>query len=336
MVTKFTRRCVLTVLSSAGVAPLLPMPRSLAAEPALETTMLRISRQETVCIAPQYVAEELLRAEGFTDIRYIEVDENDNAAAIARGVVDLSLTNVADAITAVDGGNALTLLGGVHAGCVEVFANELVHSVTDLKGKRVGVISLNSPSYIFVAIMAAYVGLDPAKDIRWVLSEPGALVEWLQKGKIDAFLTIPPYANRLRAEKIGRVVVSMTIDRPWSQYFCCLLAANPQFVRKYPVATKRAYRAILKAAEFCAAEPARAARQLVDRGFAPADLSAETRQFLGELPYDKWREYDPEDTIRFYALRMHEIGLIKTRPQKIIAENTDWRFLNELKRGLKA
>ena len=102
------------------------------------------------------------------------------------------------------------------------------------------------------------------------------------------------------------------------------------------MATKRAYRAILKAAEFCAAEPARAARQLVDRGFAPADLSAETRQFLGELPYDKWREYDPEDTIRFYALRMHEIGLIKTRPQKIIAENTNWRFLSELKRELKA
>ena len=59
-------------------------------------------------------------------------------------------------------------------------------------------------------------------------------------------------------------------------------------------------------------------------------------QALNEVPYDKWREYDHEDTLRFYALRLHEAGMIKASPQKIIAEGTDWRFLNELKRELKA
>jgi NitT/TauT family transport system substrate-binding protein len=73
---------------------------------------------------------------------------------------------------------------------------------------------------------------------------------------------------------------------------------------------------------------------LVDRGFAPRyDYALQT---LSEIPYDRWREYDPEDTIRFYALRLREIGLIKSTPQQIIAENTDWRFFNELKRELKA
>jgi NitT/TauT family transport system substrate-binding protein len=59
------------------------------------------------------------------------------------------------------------------------------------------------------------------------------------------------------------------------------------------------------------------------------------RQVLDELRYDRWREYDPEDTVRFYALRMHQVGMIKSSPQKILAEGTDWRFLNELKRELK-
>ena len=59
-------------------------------------------------------------------------------------------------------------------------------------------------------------------------------------------------------------------------------------------------------------------------------------QTLTELPYDRWREYDPEDTLRFYALRLHEAGMIKSTPNKLIAEGTDWRFLNELKRELKA
>jgi len=40
--------------------------------------------------------------------------------------------------------------------------------------------------------------------------------------------------------------------------------------------------------------------------------------------------------MRFYALRLHEIGMIKPGPQKIIAESTDWRFFNELKRELRA
>ena len=124
------------------------------------------------------------------------------------------------------------------------------------------------------------------------------------------------------------------MDRPWSQYFCCMLDGNSEFVRKYPVATKRAMRAILKAADLCAHRAGALARQLVDGGFTDRYDSA--LQTLSENPYDKWREYDAEDTMRFYALRLHEAGMIKSSPQKIIADGTDWRFLNELKRELKA
>jgi NitT/TauT family transport system substrate-binding protein len=56
---------------------------------------------------------------------------------------------------------------------------------------------------------------------------------------------------------------------------------------------------------------------------------------MKEIPYNMWREYDPEDTLRFYALRLHEAGMITSTPQKIIAQGTNWRFLNELKRELK-
>ncbi len=112
-----------------------------------------------------------------------------------------------------------------------------------------------------------------------------------------------------------------------------MVAGNREFVRKHPVATKRAVRAILKGAEMCASEPERSAQRLVDKGFtARYDYAL---QMMQEVPYGRWREYDPEDTVRFYALRLHEAGMIKSSPQKIIAQGTDWRFLNELKRELK-
>ena len=91
--------------------------------------------------------------------------------------------------------------------------------------------------------------------------------------------------------------------------------------------------AILKAADLCAAEPGRVAQRLVDGGFTSRYDYA--LQSMNDIPYGKWRDYDPEDTLRFYSLRLREVGLIESSPQKIIAEGTDWRFLDELKRELK-
>jgi NitT/TauT family transport system substrate-binding protein len=184
--------------------------------------------------------------------------------------------------------------------------------------------------------MAAQLGLDPPRDIRWITNADPSVkpLELFAEGKIDAFLGFAPEPQELRAWRIGHVIVNSAMDRPWSQYFCCILTGNREYVRKYPVATKRVLRAILKADDLCASEPARVAHNIVDRGFI--DQYEYARQTLSELPYDKWREYDDEDTVRFYAQQLHDAGLIKSTPNKIIAENTDWRFLNELKRELKA
>ena len=159
-------------------------------------------------------------------------------------------------------------------------------------------------------------------------------LELFAQGKINAFLDFPPHPQELRARRVGHVLVSTAADRPWSQYFCCMLVGNREYVRNHPVATKRTMRAVLKAADLCATQPERAARRLVDGGFAPRyDYALQT---LSDVAYDRWREFDPEDTMRYYALRLHELDIIKSTPQKIIVESTDWRFFNELKRELKA
>src|SRR5262249_7603516 len=171
------------------------------------------------------------------------------------------------------------------------------------------------------------------KDINWTTHPLAESVQLLATGQVDALVGFPPVPQELRAKGIGHVVVNSGLDRPWSQYFCCIVVGHREFVRKHPVATKRALRAILKATDVCALEPERAARSLVDKGLEKNyDYALQTMQ---EVPYNRWREYDPEDTVRFYALRLHEIGLIKSTPQKLIAQGTDWRFFNELKKELK-
>jgi len=197
-------------------------------------------------------------------------------------------------------------------------------------------VDLHASPVSLLTLMAAQVGFNPAKDIEWVTSADPKVkpLELFADGKIDAFLGFPPEPQDLRARRAGHVILNTATDRPWSQYFCCMLASNREYGSKYPIATKRVLRAVLKATDLCVTEPARVAQRIVDGGFtARYDYAFGT---LSDVPYDKWREYDPEDTMRFWALRLHEVGLIKSSPQKIIAGGTDWRFLDELKRELKA
>jgi NitT/TauT family transport system substrate-binding protein len=322
----------LTLMSTAGVLGF--GPRAVTAEPALETTTIRLVKIPTICQAPQYVAEELLKAEGFTDVQYVKKKGTGGIPqALASGEADINGHFAGPLITEIEAGAPIVVLAGLHIGCFELFGTDRVHTIRDLKGKTVSVLELGSVEYVYLASMLAYVGVDPGKDIQWVTNPPAESMRLLAEGKVDAFLGLPPGPQALRAKQIGHVVVNSALDPPWSQYFCCMLAGNREFVRKHPNATKRALRAILKANTICSLEPERTARFLVDEGFTTSyDYALQT---MKDIPYSQWREYSAEDTLRFYALRLHEAGLIKWSPKKIIAEGTDWRFLNELKQELK-
>jgi NitT/TauT family transport system substrate-binding protein len=332
-----SRRRVLAGLSLTGVAALVGVPKPLHAEPPPETTTVRLPKWVGggYCWAGAYVAGELMRAEGFTDVRYLEADASvDNSVWIARGETDFDWNYPPKQIASIDTGVPIKVLTGLHSGCLELIANDSVNSIRDLRGKKVGVDAFNTSRHMQLVLMATYVGLDPVNDIQWVTGEKGTPVaDLFIEGKIDAFLAAPPATQKVRARKIGHTIVNTTVDRPWSQYFCCLVAGSADYVSRYPVATKRILRSILKAADLCVSQPEWVARQLVDRGFLPQyDFALQT---LKEIRYDRWRDYDLEDSLRFYALRMQETGMIKSSPRKIITDGLDWRFVNELKRELK-
>ena len=331
-----TRRRFLAGAAIAGAAGIVGLPESLHAEPPLETTTVRLPRWVggSYCWAGAYIAGELMRAEGFTDVRYVEGDRSiDQSEWIARGETDFSVNFPPNQIASIDAGVPIKVLTGLHSGCLELIANESIRSVTDLRGKRVGVDGFNNSRHVWLSLMSAYVGLDPVNDIQWVLTEDVKPTELFVQGKIDAFLGTPPQPQELRAKKIGHTILNNAVDRPWSQYFCCMISATTDYVNRYPVATKRVLRSILKAADLCVSDPRRVAQQMVDGDFVPSYDDA--LQTLKDIRYDRWREFDPEDSLRFYTLRMQETGMIKSSPQQIIADGTDWRFLDELKRELK-
>lgn len=335
--TTWSRRAFLAKSAAIGLfaGVLGANTRNARAEAPPETTRIRVVGGPAICVAPQYVAEAFLRAEGFTEIEYVKFDTTTTPrGTVANGLADVILDSVGDVVTDIDAGVPLVTLAGVHLGCYELFGTERVRAIRDLKGKTISVDALGAAQHTFLSAMISYVGLDPRKDINWTLHPSSEAIKLFAEGKVDAYLGFPPEPQELRAKKIGHVVVNTATDRPWSQYFCCMMVGNRDFVHNNPVAIKRAMRAILKAADLCAQDPESAARLVVQKGFTKNyDYALEA---LKEVSYGAWRTYDPETTMRFHALRLHEVGMIKAAPDRIIAKGSDWRFLNELKKELKA
>jgi len=330
---RFTRRDFIAGGSALSAASLLGISSPAAADPPPETRRLRLYRYPAVCIAPQYIAEVLLRAEGFHELEYVDGPANDPGPFVGPGKADFDADTVSGILTYLDAGVPVVTLAGMHLGCYELFGSDRVRSVRDLKGKTVPVDGLGGAKHLLLSSMVAYVGLDPRKDVNWVVLSHEDGMQRFEQGKLDAFLGYPPEPQELRARRVGHVILNTATDKPWSQYYCCMVISSREFVRRNPVATKRAVRAFLKAADLCVQDPEWAARQMVDKGFA--QNYAYALETLREVQFKVWRSYDPEDTLRFYALRLHDVGMLESTPQRLIAQGTDWRFLNELKKELK-
>jgi len=328
---------------AGSAAPTIPLPTfPPGRESPPETSRIRLGfYSESLCLAPQQMAEDFLRQEGFTDISYVGTGEYDSSLDnLAQGNVDLSQTFGPRTIEAIDGGSPLVMLGGVHVACYQLFAGSRVNSLRDFKGKTVAVgLDPSEPQLRFLLMLFAYIGMNPNKDVTFQKMLGRLAMEDLRMDKIDGTMQLPPLAQEMKARNIGRVVLDSHHDKPWSDYFCCYATTNRGFLEKNPVATKRALRALYKATDLCARDPLGAARFMLglyakrgdslDLQYAEDGISA--------INFGSWRSFPPEDTIRFFTLRLRETGLVKkVSAETIIKSHTDWRFLDQLRQELKA
>lgn len=188
----FTRRRFLANTSAMGAASLLGFPGTAASEPLSETKRIRLLHTPAICLAPQYLAEDLLHLEGFSEVEYVETADVNSLEDLAAGRADVSMWDAYGALPVLDAGKPVVLIGGIHAGCYELFATGGIHGIRDLKGKSVAVYALGDGSHILVASMLAYVGMNPIKDVQWLAGERAEdAMRLFTEGKADAFLGFP-------------------------------------------------------------------------------------------------------------------------------------------------
>ena len=193
----WSRREFVGGLTLAGTAGLLGMgPEYATAEPPPETTRLRVHHSLSLCQAPQYVAEDLLRGEGFAEVQYVPHGPKGFYAALGSGEADIGGDFATQLIIQLDKGTPIVVLGGIHVGCFELFGTERVRTIRDLKGKTVGVRGLDTPPHTFLSSMAAYVGLDPRRDITWVTHPSDESMRLLGRGEMRLTRRFRPAKNQ--------------------------------------------------------------------------------------------------------------------------------------------
>ena len=317
--------------------------QGLATLPPPETTTVRIV-SPPACDPGLMLAADDLREEGFTDIRYVDTP------AVERGWLlnkeaDVSIGHPEFITATLDAGVPLIVLAGLHSGCLEVWARSGIENIGALRGKKIAVRRADTSDqfYAFFATLLGYVGIDPLKDVQFIAGGDGAgMNSAFTEGRADAVLAAaqqgPAFRRLLKPP--GNVLLATMTDKPWSQYICCTLVAQRDWSQQHPIATKRVTRAVLRATDRAAKDPGRAAHDAAavwhlsppssNGAFADESLVRET---MAMCTYN-WRELDPEESLRFFALRLAESKLITSTPQQLIAQGTDLAYMRQLRKEL--
>ncbi len=332
------RRTLLGAAAAAVAAACAPNRTSTAETPAPslgppETTTIRIAGP-TGCDPWTWLADDFLKEEGFTEVKLVSTPQ-----AVLKGDSDLGAAYGSYVAAHVDAGSPFVALGGTHVGCLELWAKPGISTIRDLKGKTLVVGKKDPLVDIFYGIWVAMltsVGIDPA-EVKFV--EPNVPnfneIDYFIDGTSDATLTAVTQGPALRAnpKNPGKQVFDTAVDKPWSQYYCCLLVSNRTWVKANPNAAKRATRAVLRAIDYGAKDRQRAVQIAADKKVTQnAPLLYEA---IKDLPYG-WRDFDAEETLRFFALRLADGKLIKKSPQQIMTDGTDLAFFRQMQKELKA
>ena len=333
-----TRRQLLTLAASASAGLVLAAcaPAAAPAAPPTiappETTKIRIACNS--CDAPIMAAEAYLREEGFTDV---QITDAATLTALTDGKVDMGNLFPPAYAAALEGGLRVVGLGGLHAGCIEIWAPQSVASLKDLRGHTIVVQAktIRDTVYGNAVMFLKQAGVDP-KDVNFVAQSDADVVKLYLDGKNDAVLVAAAAAEALKANPAnkGHVIFTQSKDEPWSRLDCCLVATTQDWYRANPIATKRAMRAILRAEDALTADRAAAAKLATDKGlFGGANNFNNVRNAVNMLTFN-WRDLDADKSLRVSGAILADTGLMKISVDEL-AKSLDLRILRELQTELK-
>ena len=240
---------------------------------------VRVGYVGLTCEAPIFTAVEkgFFKEEGL-DVALVKRQWANYKDVLALGGFDVTHHLVMYFLKPVEQGLDVKFTGGIHRGClrVQAAAKGSIRSIKDLRGKRIGVPGMGTPPFIFANRVLGANGIDPSKDITWLVFPAGELGLALDKGEVDAVADSEPIGSLLLADGKVRNIADQAADAPYKDEYCCAVLVNGKFLARNPKASAAATRALLKAAKWVEANPAAAAKLSVEKKYLASTVEQNT------------------------------------------------------------
>jgi NitT/TauT family transport system substrate-binding protein len=272
---------------------------------------VRVGYIGLTCEAPIFTAVEkgFFKDEGL-DVTLVKCEWANYKDVLALGGFDITHHLVMYFLKPIEQGLDVKFLGGIHRGClrVQTATTSSIHSVEDLRGKRIGVPGMGTPPFIFANRVLNAHGIDPGKEITWLVFPAGELGLALQKGQVDAVADSEPIGTLLTADGKVRNVADQATEAPYSDEYCCAVLANGKFVANNPKAAAAATRALLRGAKWVEANPVAAARMSVEKKYLASnpELNAVAISHLRYVPSVS----GAEAAVKSAAIAMQKAGML--------------------------
>src|SRR5689334_18649504 len=244
-----------------------------------DANKVRVGYIGLTCEAPIFTAVEkgFFKDEGL-DVSLVKCDWKNYKDVLALGGYDVTHHLIMYFLKPIEQGLDVKFTAGIHRGClrVQAAANGPIRTVKDLKGKRIGVPGMGTPPFIFANRVLGANGIDPAKEITWLVFPTGELGLALDKGEVDAIADSEPIGSMLAAQGKVRNIADQAADLPYADEYCCAVLVNGKFLARNPKASAAATRALLRAAKWVETNPAAAAKLSVDGKYLASTVDQNT------------------------------------------------------------
>jgi NitT/TauT family transport system substrate-binding protein len=251
-------------------------------------TKVKVAYLGLTCEAAMFVAKEngFFQDEGL-DVEFVKTDWDGLRDGLGLGRFDANYTLIMYLLKPIENGLDVKITGGVHSGClrVQAGAKSEIKSPKDLKGKRIGVPThLGSPPFLFTSRVLAANGMDPKKDVEWVVLAPDVLGLAVDRGQVDAVCDSEPIGSILLAQGKVRTVADQAEDAPYKDEYCCAVVVSGKLAKANPAVAAKVTRALLKGARWVEANPSAAAKLSVEKKYIAASVEVNA-QAISKLKY---------------------------------------------------
>lgn len=242
---------------------------------AVGPAKIKVAYLGLTCEAAMFVAHEkgFFQEEGL-DVEFVKTDWDGLRDGLGLGRFDANYTLIMYLLKPIEQGLDVKITGGVHSGClrVQACAKSSIKTVEDLRGKRIGIPTMGSPPFLFASRVLAAHGMDPKKDVEWVVIPPEVAALALDGEKIDAVADSEPIGSILLAQGKVRTVADQAVDPFYRDEYCCAVVVSGSLAKRDPRSAAKVTRALLKAALWVDQNPTAAARLSVENKYISASV----------------------------------------------------------------